>query len=412
MLAAINKNMNRKDNFKDYLVEIPNFLSIFVFAFFFMVASPMLIDIAVSTGIDTGNLSLVFTFYTIGAVVGQLTSVLYNRKFRKLYVIIASYIIAILFIVFLSFSNNLYLFYILYLLIGYLLGVIWIQANEYILESKVKNKDRITTIALSFYPVGAFAAPLVASSVIRSGFSWRLSYYVIIFIIVVTIILYLSLIGGRGGRKVIEEKEKVSFKEIFTDSRRNIMFLLITVSIVFYCASETIISAWSPTFFRSERMFDIQTAGLVISIFWISVIIGRAVVSSMAGKIRSGYVMLGLSVAAIISMIFMIFLKSRYAILIAMSFTGLGFSGMFPLLISSGSAVYKKGKGVLITILFAASNIGISIAPFITRLISRYNITFSVSLAIISMFLVMLFLIAYMVRENKIADTKIIINDE
>ncbi len=412
MLAAINKNMNRKDNFKDYLVEIPNFLSIFVFAFFFMVASPMLIDIAVSTGIDTGNLSLVFTFYTIGAVVGQLTSVLYNRKFRKLYVIIASYIIAILFIVFLSFSNNLYLFYILYLLIGYLLGVIWIQANEYILESKVKNKDRITTIALSFYPVGAFTAPFVASSVIRSGLSWRFSYYVIIFIISVTIILYLALIGGRGGRKVIEEKEKVSFKEIFTDIRRNIIFLLITASIVFYCASETIISAWSPTFFRSERMFDIETAGLVISIFWISIIIGRIVVSSMAGKIRSGYVMLGLSAVAIISMIFMVLLKSRYVILIVVGLTGLGFSGMFPLLISSGSAVYKKGKGVLITILFAASNIGISIAPFVTRLISRYNITFSVSLAIIFMFLAMLLLIAYVVCENKIAGTKIIINDE
>jgi len=404
--------MNRKDNFKDYLVEIPNFLSIFVFAFFFMVASPMLIDIAISTDIDIGNLSLIFTFYTIGAVIGQLTSVLYNRKFRKLHVIIASYIIAILFIVFLSFSNNLYLFYVFYILIGYLLGVIWIQANEYILESKIKNKDRITTIALSFYPVGAFAAPLVASSVVRSGLSWRFSYYAIIFIISVTIILYLSLIGGRGGRKVIEEKEKVRFKEIFIDSRRNMIFLLITVSIVFYCASETVVSTWSPTFFRNERMFDIQTAGLVISIFWISVIIGRAVVSSMAGKVRSSYVMLGLSAAAIISMIFMIFLKSRYAIFIAMSFTGLGFSGMFPLLISSGCAVYKKGKGVLITILFAASNIGISVAPFLTRFTSRHNITFSISLAIIFMFLAMLLLIVYVVCKNKIAGTKIIINDE
>lgn len=404
--------MNRKDNFKDYLIEIPNFLSIFLFAFFFMVASPMLIDMAVSTGIDTGNLSLIFTFYTIGAVIGQLTSVLYNRKFRKLYVIIASYVTTILFIVFLSFSNNLYLFYVLYLLIGYFLGVIWIQANEYILENKIKNKDRITTIALSFYPVGAFTAPLVASSVIRSGLSWRLSYYVIIFIIAVTIILYLSLIGGRRGRKVIEEKEKVSFKEIFTDSRRNTIFLLITVSIVFYCASETIVSAWSPTFFRSERMFDIETAGLVISIFWIAVIIGRAVVSSIAGKVHSSHVMIGLSAVAIISMIFMVFLKSRYAILIAMSFTGLGFSGMFPLLISSGSTVYKKGKGVLITILFAASNIGISIAPFLTRLVSRHNITFSVSLAIIFMFLAMLLLVGYTICKNKIAVAKIIINDE
>ncbi|MBA7589046.1 Protein TsgA [subsurface metagenome] len=408
----MNKNNNGKDSFKDYLIEIPNFLSIFMFAFFFMIASPMLIDMAASTGVNTGNLSLVFTFYTIGAVVGQLTSVLYNKKFRKLYIIIASYITAVPLIVFLSFSNNLYLFYILYLLIGYLLGVIWIQANEYILENKIKNKDRITTIALSFYPVGAFTAPLVASSVINSGLNWRFSYYAIIFIILVIIILYLSLIGGRGGKKVIEEKEKVGFKEIFTNSHSNIIFLLIAVSIVFYCVSETVVSTWSPTFFRSERMFDIQTAGFVISIFWISVIIGRAVISYMAGKVRSSYVMLILSITAIISMIFMIFLKSRYAIFIVMGFTGLGFSGMFPLLISSGSAVYKKGKGVLITVLFAASNVGISIAPFLTRLISRYDMTFSVSLAIVFMFFTMLLLVVYIVCENKITRTKIIVNNE
>jgi len=409
----MNKNNSGKDNFKDYLIEIPNFLSIFMFAFFFMIASPMLIDMAVSIGINTGNLSLVFTFYTIGAVIGQLTSVLYNRKFRKLHIIIVSYIITIPLIVFLSFSNNLYLFYILYLLIGYLLGVIWIQANEYILESKIKNKDRITNIALSFYPVGAFTAPLLASSVIHSGLSWKFSYYGIIFIISLIIILYLSLIGGRVGKKVIEEKEKVSFKEIFTDNHSNIIFLLLALSIVFYCISETVISTWSPTFFRSERMFDIQTAGYVISIFWISVIIGRAVVSYMAGKVRSSYVMLVLSITAIISMIFMIFLiKSRYAIFIIMGFTGLGFSGMFPLLISSGSAVYKKGKGVLITVLFAASNVGISIAPFMTRLISRYNITFSVSMAIVFMFFTMLLLIIYIVCENKIIRTKIIVNNE
>ncbi len=188
--------------------------------------------------------------------------------------------------------------------------------------------------------------------------------------------------------------------------------MLLALSIVFYCISETVISTWSPTFFRSERMFDIQTAGSDISIFWISVIIGRAVVSYMAGKVRSSYVMLVLSITAIISMIFMIFLKSRYAIFIIMGFTGLGFSGMFPLLISSGSAVYKKGKGVLITVLFAASNVGISIAPFMTRLISRYNITFSVSMAIVFMFFTMLLLIIYIVCENKIIRTKIIVNNK
>jgi len=62
--------------------------------------------------------------------------------------------------------------------------------------------------------------------------------------------------------------------------------------------------------------------------------------------------------------------------------------------------------------LFAASNIGISVAPFLTRFTSRYNITFSISLAIIFMFLVILLLIVYAVCKNKVDDAKIIVNNK
>jgi len=361
---------------------------------------------SISTGIDVTDLSLIFTFYTIGAVSGQLTSVLYNRRFMKLHIVLFSYVMIILLTIFLTFSNNLYIFYVLYLLIGYLLGVIWIQANKYILENKIKNKDRITTIALSFYPVGAFTAPFITSTIINNGLSWRFSYYVVVFIILVIIILYLTLIRGREDKKIVEE-EKIGFKEVFVDRRSNIFFILTAILVIFYCTSETVVSTWSPTFFRSERMFDIQTAGFAVSIFWIFVVIGRIVVSSMAGKVKCHHIMLVLSIVAIASMTFMILSRTKFAILIAMGFVGLGYSGIFPLLISSGSTVYKKGRGMLATILFAASNIGISVAPFLTKTASEYDMNFSVSLAIIFMFIIMLLLIFLIIYENKIVSSEI-----
>ena len=69
--------MQQKDSFKDYLLEIPNYLSIFIFLLFFLTLSPILLDISVSTGIKAVDLNLVFTFFTIGSVIGQLTSILY-----------------------------------------------------------------------------------------------------------------------------------------------------------------------------------------------------------------------------------------------------------------------------------------------------------------------------------------------
>ena len=68
---------NEKESFKDYLKEIPNFLTIFIVPLFFMTVSPILLEMSADTGISTGDLSLIITFYTIGTITGQLTSVRY-----------------------------------------------------------------------------------------------------------------------------------------------------------------------------------------------------------------------------------------------------------------------------------------------------------------------------------------------
>ena len=189
--------MLEKDRFIDYLAEAPNFLTVFIFSIFYNVASLMLIEISKSTGIATTNLSLVFTFYTIGVAIGQLTSVIYNRKFKKIQIILAGYVLTIPIAIIISFNSNLILFYILYLISGYLLGVIWIQAIQFVLENKVKNKDRIVTILLSFYPIGALVSPFISSTIIRMNLSWRFAYYVIVFLIVLNMILYVLILARR-----------------------------------------------------------------------------------------------------------------------------------------------------------------------------------------------------------------------
>ena len=119
--------MKFRDSFIDYLKEIPNFLSIFIFPVYFMTISPMLLEMSKSTGISSADLSLIFTFFIVGSILGQLTSVFFNRKFKKIIVILAGYLLIIPFLIFLSFIRNLFLFYIFYFLIGYFAGVIWLQ---------------------------------------------------------------------------------------------------------------------------------------------------------------------------------------------------------------------------------------------------------------------------------------------
>lgn len=354
----------------------------------------MLVEISNSTGIATTNLSLIFTFITIGTVVGQLTSVMYNKKFKRIRIVLAGYLLTILTIIIISFTSNLILFYILFFISGYFLGVIWIQANQYILENKVRNKDRIVTILFIFFPVGGLVSPSISSMIIRADLGWRFAYYVIIFLIVLNMILYVLLLGRRKEQVIDASAAKVGFKEIFTDRTKNLVFSLIVLALVFYCASETVIATWAPTFYRLTANMDIQSTSYVLTLFWLFMFIGRLIILFIAGRVKAIRIMLVISVIAVISMTVAVFMRREILIYISIAAAGLGCSAMYPLLISTGSTVYDRGKGILATILFISANIGIAGAPFLIKFISSANMLLSISFSFILMIITSLALIS------------------
>lgn len=377
-----------KDRFIDYLSEIPNFLAVFIYSIFFNIASPILIEIHKSTNILTTNLVFIFTAFTIGAALGMLTSVFYNRRFKKIQVIIAGYIVLIPLTVIIGFSNNKYLFWGLYLLSGYILGVIWMQANQFILASKVRNKERIITIFLTFYPIGAFIAPFISSFIIRAGYDWRFIYYIVIFMISLNIILYIILLRRKSESAAIQNEARLPMKEIFTDKIKNLIFILVFLAVCFYCSSEAIVATWAPTFLELARNLLVQPASFALNLFWLFVIIGRLIVLVIAGRIKSVKIMLVISAFAVISMLVFAFIYNKYLIFIFISIAGLGYSAMFPLLISTGSTLYGKGRGLLATFLFLASNIGLASGPAIAKFSSKVSMQLSISFSFILMAIV------------------------
>ena len=398
--------MEQKENLIDYLAELPNYLSWFIIPIYFTTASTMLLEISRSFNISAGNMSLIFTFFTMGLVSGQLTSIIYNKKFKKVMIIVGAYSLIIPILVILGFARSLYLFYVLYCLIGYLSGIIQIQTIKFILENKIKNKDRLVTILLFFYPIGSLVAPLFASSLIKNKIDWHFSYFIMASVSFLILILYV-IIKWRASRLTAEDEEKISFKQIFFDRRRNIIFVLGLVLMFFYCISETVMATWSPTFLRAARALDIRYAGLTVSIFWLGILVGRIIVSFFAGRRNSNIIMLFLSILAFSSLVLFIVFKSKYAIFTTAAFAGLGYSGLATIGISSSGTIYERGRGILATIIFAVNYAGISISPFLTRFSSRYNMTFSIILAPVFMLLVFVVIIIKIAYEKKMLQLKL-----
>ena len=129
-----------RDSTKDYFQEIPNYLSYFIFSAFIGSMSPILIEIGKTFTIGPKDISFIFASITIGGVAGMLTSFFYRIRLNNRHIVISAYTLLSILIIILSQVKNLTLFFIIYFLSGYLLGIILVIASENLLESPVTNK--------------------------------------------------------------------------------------------------------------------------------------------------------------------------------------------------------------------------------------------------------------------------------
>ena len=379
-----------KPNLIYYFIEIPNFLTIFICSYFYSMQSILLLETSNRIGVTVGKLGLIFTFTYFGNNVGLISLNFLRRKIKNFHILLISYISLIILITLINFVKNLFLLYLLYFFIGYCWGCIWGIANIYLVENKIKNKARLLNIAHSFYPLGAIVAPIVVSFVVNKDFDYKLASILLILIIFIIVVFYLINEKKIKRDNKILQKELYSFKEIFVDKNKNILFILTIILSIFYGIAEGLMISWVPTFLRVEKLFSITSATFAISIFWAALLIGRLVISKFAKKENINQIIILLSIISIITFILIIYSNYKYTIFIMFFLAGLGFSGISPLTVAFGSTIYEKARGTLTTIVFLSIGIGLSAAPLIMSFTIKYGYLLSMSIPVFAMFLIVI----------------------
>ena len=189
-------------------------------------------------------------------------------------------------------------------------------------------------------------------------------------------------------------------KQIFRNKANNFTYGIIVLLTMTYCISEAVIIFWGPTFLRAERFFNLQNTGLALSVFWLSVIGGRLIISIFTDKVDNFKIMFFISIIGFFSVLFFTILSDKYLIFIFITLAGLSYSGIFPLLVSSGSEIFDRGKGLILTIIFTASSIGKAVTPYLIDITSGVSMFLSIFLAVIFMALTV-FLLAILLFFHK-----------
>jgi FHS family glucose/mannose:H+ symporter-like MFS transporter len=328
-----------------------------------------------------------------GELIGMLTLIFLSRRFNRSNIVIWVYILFIPILAGLFFVKSLIPFYILYFISGCFLGIIFMNANLSMLEGKVKNKDSIVNLGHGFFAIGALTSPLIASRMVSNQMNWRLIYLVAIGITVISFISFV-FINRKNHDGLHVEKKTISLKEIFRYRGKNIYMVFTAILMLFYVMSEVTIFSWAPTFFRIEKLFDLDSASLVASIFWLGILIGRLIISFLSYKYKAGILLLALSIISLLGLSLAIFPINQIINFTGVGLIGLGFSGIPPLLISSASRIFGSGReDISLTVLFAIGVTSGSIIPYVISLLANYNFLASMLLAIIFMIFFTIFVI-------------------
>ena len=390
--------------FLDYAIEVPNFLSMFTFAFFMVMTSPILLDIGNFFKVSPENINLIITFFTIGVIIGLITSIFLNRKFKKIHVTLVAYLMAMPILVILGLTKNLIIFNILYFIVGYFFGLIWVNANSNLVESRIKNKDSLVNFGHGFFAFGALIAPFISTGLINRNIGWNVIYFITILLVLLTALSYI-LILKKKKNTALPEQEKKPIKNLFKYKNKNTFFLFSIMLMILYMIPETIVSTWAPTFFRVQKMFSLSSAGFILTIFYIGLLTGRVCISFLSYRLKVKYIMMGSSLISIIALVFAIFIDNTLINFVAICFVGLGFSGLAPLILSTTSTVYDSNKDIVVSIIIFFAFSGSAFAPYLTKIISSNNMVFSLAITIFLMIAVLLFIfIRDFYKKNHIAD--------
>ena len=257
------------------------------------------------------------------------------------------------------------------------------NANTSMLEGRVKNKDSVVNLGHGFFAVGALTSPFFASSLIERNVNWKIIYLVVIGLALVTLLSYLVTYKKKQVGVLIEER--VSLKKFFMYKDKNIYMALTAVLMLFYVMSEVTIFSWAPTFFRVDKLFDLYSASLIVSVFWMGILAGRLLISFLSYKYKAGTLLIALSIISVVGLLIAIIPANQIINFVGAGLIGLGFSGIPPLLISSAGRIFGSGKDLSLTILFVIGIASGSLIPFAIRSLAGYSLFLSIAIAILFM---------------------------
>lgn len=282
--------------------------------------------------------------------------------------------------------------YAVMLLYGFTRGCITILNNAAVNDIYGDSATGKLNILHCTFAIGAFLAPLITAMMMKLGFGWRVTLYMIVVLTIISAISYGTMNYNliNQAQKEIEER-KSRTKSTAAGNKgflRSFAFYCIAFILFFYLGVENCINGWFVTYLQNTGVMSAEFATTLVSLTWLVIMGGRLLCAAMSKKVHRSTILLINSIGSAVC--FFILIKVNSLPLVTASLLGLGFflSGIYPTCIANAGPLIQ-GSTLGMSLLTAISAMGGIITPQIVGGVAdRVGIVAAISILVFNVIFV------------------------
>jgi fucose permease len=237
--------------------------------------------------------------------------------------------------------------------------------------SVVYSTKRATALNLLhvFWSVGAFTGPLLGSILIAATGSWRFPYMVSA--LIGTVYLFLMLVNRKRLTLMRKHETPASIRSINWKVSESTNLPFVFLIPFFYTGAELGSNVWLPSFLILYRHWQPVDAGLVLSLFWASMAVGRLGLARVSERIEYRKLILISGSISLASIFLGVSVASPVAVVALWCVTGFCFGPVFPVIVAWASRCLPENTGVSSGIVGTVATIGAMFSSWFIGVIAQ-----------------------------------------
>jgi len=316
-------------------------------------------------GFDKANAGTLMMLMSLGMLLGSLIfGPLVDRYGYKWMLIVCASLILIG-IEGIALAHNLSWLRVFILLVGFGGGVINGGTNALVADISEEGKSAGLSILGVFFGIGAIGVPLLLGSLMgQVSYEWLMELVGLLVLIPLGFIIAIRFPSPKHA-------QGFPLKEGF-GLLKEVVLVLFGLILFFQSGMEMTVGNWSSLFLKEELSLGLNKAVLILSLYWLGMVIARLLLGYLLRKISPAVVQFSSLTVAFVGLVIMILSNDVTLSASGLFLSGLGLAAVYPVILGYVGERYAHLSGTAFSIVFVMALIGGMLFPWLTGALGEH----------------------------------------